>query len=63
MKKILFIAGLFIVVLALTALASYIVDYQDLSAYGKGYIWGKVILLLIGIFFIYWGKKKRPRKP
>lgn len=57
-KEVLFYVSLVICVLSSFKLLSYIADYQKLSDYGKGYIWGNLILLFLGIFGIYFSKKK-----
>ncbi|MFK7981842.1 MAG: hypothetical protein AB8G86_17810 [Saprospiraceae bacterium] len=60
MKKTLLIVGILITLISLFSILPYIFDYSDLSKYGKGYITGKVLLLLIGIALIVIGKKKKP---
>jgi len=52
MKKVLLIAGIIILVLGIIPLMQYALDYNDLSNYGKGYIWGKLLITLIGTFLI-----------
>ncbi len=51
--------GIVITLISLFSILPYIFDYSDLSKYGKGYITGKVLLLLVGIFLIIFGKKKK----
>lgn len=51
-KKLLLILGIIACVLAIFPLLKYVFDYQQLSEYGRGYIWGKVSLLLVGILLI-----------
>ena len=60
MKKISLIVGIIIIFISLFSVLPYIFDYSDLSKYGKGYITGKVFLLLIGIALVIIGKKKKP---
>ena len=59
MKKVLFVIGIIIILISLISILPYIFDYSDLSRYGKGYITGKAILLLIGIGLLIYGKKKK----
>ncbi|MGF1532831.1 MAG: hypothetical protein ACFCUI_03960 [Bernardetiaceae bacterium] len=58
-QKIAFYGGIILCLAALFSLMTYIFDYAILSAYGKGFIWGKLLLLLIGILLI---AIYRPRK-
>ena len=57
MKKLFLFIGIFIVLGSLLSLQSYITDYAVLSQYGKGYIWGKIILAIVGIGLVYVGLK------
>jgi len=36
----------------------YALDYQDLSSYGKGFIWGNILLILMGGFLFFFAIKK-----
>lgn len=58
MKKILFIIGVIITILSLLSIIPYIFDFAYLSNYGKGFIAGKILFILIGILLIVIGKKK-----
>jgi len=42
--------------------ARYIADYDILSIYGKGYIWGNVIIFAVGVLLLVWGIVKAYRK-
>jgi len=37
----------------------YFFDYNVLTQYDKGYVWGSIILLVIGLVLIYFGLKKK----
>jgi len=52
MKKFLLIIGILIVIFGLFPLMRYALDYTELSNYGKGFIWGKVIIVLVGTILI-----------
>ncbi len=58
MKKVLFIIGLILSALGLYQTSQYILDYNKLTEYGKGYIWGSIILILIGVILIFFSRKK-----
>lgn len=55
MKKILTILGIFFILAAIISILPYFMDYSQLSEYGKGFIWGKVILFFAGLLLIYAG--------
>lgn len=55
------ILGIVLCLFALFALLQYVFDYRELSDYGKGFIWGKLLMLLLGIAFIVIGRKKPKR--
>jgi multisubunit Na+/H+ antiporter MnhG subunit len=57
MKKVLFIAGIIILALGVIPLMQYALDYNDLSNYGKGYIWGKIFIILLGTFLIFMSRR------
>jgi uncharacterized membrane protein YraQ (UPF0718 family) len=57
MKRILLIAGLILMGLAIASLVTYLFDYEKLSNYGKGYVWGKIIILILGGFLIFLSRK------
>jgi uncharacterized membrane protein len=59
MRIFLQIIGVLLCIIALISLFSYLGDYQILSEYGKGFVWGKVVLLLIGVLLFYLGIRKR----
>ncbi len=52
-KKLLLILGIIVCLFALVPLVQYVFDYQQLSEYGQGFIWGKVLLLVLGGLLIF----------
>jgi len=63
MKKLILIIGIILSLLSFIRGGKYFLDYQDLSAYGKGYIWGNIILLVFSLLLIYWGVRKKKTSP
>jgi len=61
MKKILIIAGGILVFLSVIPIIQFVFYYNELSDYGKGYIWGNVILFLLGSLFLFLGIKKKKK--
>lgn len=59
MKKLALIIGIISSLLGFVQVIRYLFDYNVLTPYGKGYVWGSISLLLIGILLIYLGLKKR----
>lgn len=57
MKKVLLYVGIIICLLGLVPLVEYLFDYNKLSDYGKGFIWGKGLMILIGICLVVIGRK------
>jgi len=53
MKITLVIIGSFLILLGLFQGGRYIPDYSILTSYGKGYVWGSVIIFLIGVALIF----------
>lgn len=58
MKKFLRITGTVLSFISFLSLFKYIFDYNMLSDYGKGYLWGKIALFLIGVVLMYFGFKE-----
>lgn len=52
MKKILNSLGILLLLAGIIPLIQYLIDYKILSEYGKGYVWGKIILVLGGVAFV-----------
>jgi hypothetical protein len=63
MKKIILILGIIISLIGIYQSGRYFLDYSTLSQYGKGYVWGSIILFLIGVVLIYLGLKKKKTSP
>lgn len=59
MKKILLILGIMLVLASLFSIGQYVGDYKVLSEYGKGFIWGKILLLTIGAALIFVALKRK----
>jgi hypothetical membrane protein len=59
MKTILIIAGGILVFLSVIPIIQFVFDYNELSDYGKGYIWGNVLLFLLGSLLLFMGIKKK----
>jgi len=53
MKKVLFYLGILLCILGFFPLLQYALDYNSISDYGKGYVWGKVVILSIGVGTIF----------
>lgn len=62
MKRILIIVGGVLVFLAVMPIIHYVFDYDGLNDYGSGYIWGNVLLLLLGSLLLFRGIKMK-KKP
>ena len=58
MKRILLIIGIIFLGIGAMQTFKYINDYSILTQYGKGYIWGSIILLFIGLALILFSKLK-----
>jgi hypothetical protein len=61
MKRILIIVGGILVFLAIVPIVQYVFEYDQLSNYGRGYIWGNVLLLLLGSLLLYKGVKRKKK--
>lgn len=61
MKKTAVILGVLAVLLSLFQGGRYIFDYYELSEYGKGFIWGNIILFVAGVLLIITGRRKKKR--
>ena len=58
MKKIILLIGIALILFAAYSLLPYILDYPRLSEYGKGYVAGNFIILVVGIAMVYRGIKR-----
>ncbi len=59
MKKLFLGLGILLILFSVFSFGQYIMDYNVLSDYGKGYIWGKGIILAAGLTLLYFGLKKK----
>jgi vacuolar-type H+-ATPase subunit I/STV1 len=59
MKKISLIIGFILSIIGFFQGFKYISDYNILTQYGKGYVWGSIILLGIGLVLIYFRFEKK----
>ena len=65
MKKVLLVLGFTLVIISIYYLFNLIIYLQksyDITNYGYGILTGKIILLIIGIFLIYFGFKNGKKK-
>jgi len=58
MKKVFFIAGLALILISIYRGGVYVLDYNLLTEYGRGYVWGCIILFVIGSLLIFLSFKK-----
>ncbi len=63
MKKIALIIGIVLSLIGFIQGVRYFFDYNTLTQYGKGYVWGSILLFLIGILLIYIGLRKKKTSP
>lgn len=61
MKKLLFYLGLGLSIIGAFSFLKYVIDYNSLSDYGRGYVWGKVLIIIIGIVLILLSRKIKPK--
>ena len=62
MKKVFLILGIILALIGFFQGIRYIFDYNTLMQYGKGYVWGSIILFAIGLVLIYFGLRKKKTK-
>ncbi len=62
MKKVSLILGIILSLVGLFQVFRYIFEYNTLMQYGKGYVWGSIILFAIGLVLIYFGLRKKKTK-
>lgn len=62
MKTFLIIIGTILSAIGFFQGYQYIMNYSLLSAYGKGFIWGNIILVVIGIGLILIAFRKTKKK-
>jgi len=59
MKKWIVAIGTLFLLLGILQFFKYFSNYNILTQYGKGYVWGSGILIIIGIILIIAGTKKK----
>jgi hypothetical protein len=59
MKKKIALIGAAISLLGLYQVNKYLLNYKNLTQYGKGYVLGSFLLLIIGIFLMIYGIRKK----
>jgi hypothetical protein len=62
MKTIAKIVGTLLFLVGLLQTFKYVMSYSTLTAYGKGFVWGSVLLILFGGLLLFWGFRKRSPK-
>ncbi|NND06484.1 MAG: hypothetical protein HKN87_08890 [Saprospiraceae bacterium] len=62
MRKMLLILGIMLCLIGTYSLVEYTFDYGELTDYGRGFIWGKALVILIGISLILFSLRKNPTK-
>ncbi len=60
MKKVALIAGIILSFVGFFQVIGNLAKYNTLTQFGKGYVWGSMMLLVIGLSFVYLGLKKKP---
>ncbi|HKM11707.1 MAG TPA: hypothetical protein PL115_00695 [Bacteroidales bacterium] len=62
MKKVSLILGIILALVGFLQGIKYIFEYNTLMQYDKGYVWGSIILFVIGLVLIYFGLRKKKTK-
>lgn len=57
MKKAALTIGIILVVIGLFQGIRYFFEYNHLTLYGKGYVWGSFLLIVVGLVLTYLGLK------
>lgn len=61
MKITIVIVGFLVLLVGCFNLGKYLSDYNALAPYGKGFVWGNVILIVAGLLSVLIGLKKKSR--
>ena len=59
MQKALLYIGIVLCLIGIFPFLQYLLDYKQLSDYGKGFIWGKALIVFVGIFLIILSRRKK----
>lgn len=62
MKKTALIFGTILTLIGFFQFIRYLTDYNILTSYGKGYVWGSAILLIFGIGLLSVGLIKSKKR-
>ncbi|MFC4874485.1 hypothetical protein [Negadavirga shengliensis] len=62
MKKATIILGFLVLAVSLYNISPYLTDYAALAEYGKGYVWGNIILLMVACILLYVGYRRKKAK-
>ena len=62
MKTIAKIIGALLLLVGLLQTLKYVMSYSTLTPYGRGFVWGSVLLILFGGLLLFWGFRKRSPK-
>lgn len=62
MKIILRIIGVIVALVGATQSSLYVRDYNIITSYGQGFVWGSVILTVLGIVMIVVSFRVRSRR-
>ncbi|HLU90552.1 MAG TPA: hypothetical protein VKZ51_12015 [Cyclobacteriaceae bacterium] len=53
MKKAVLVIGSIFFLYGLFNSIKYALDYSELAAYGKGYVWGNAFLMVLGLLLVF----------
>jgi len=59
MKKLIIAIGILFLCYGLYKGGQYLFQIEELTEYGKGYVWGSVIQIIIGCFLIFLGVRRK----
>ena len=59
MKLIMLIIGIVLILASLISMIQYVPIYSELSEFEKGVVFGKSLIFLLGVLFIYIGLRKK----
>lgn len=53
------VIGVLLILIGIASITRYLTDYSVLSPYGKGYVWGNLLMVFIGFIFCYFFYRAR----